>query len=349
MAANDSKLKIGIIENTGPNTLLAFLQHAGSGASSIDIAAAFLTSSGVDSILYLLKKIAQKGSVRVLTGLYQGFTDPVALRKLYRIQEETKGRLQVSISRDSHFHWKCYFLKRSSSARLVVGSSNLTGDGLRQSGEFNLVLSVPTDSKPYRDVTALFETHWIKRAMLLTDSILVKYEEWKKSVGIEHLRPSIPIRKILGGSPASRQIKTSAPKSYWRYPIMGYCSEETVKVLNNKTNWEQRGYLYFSTWNRKFNLGDRVVLFDLSDNHKYVSIVEIKDTTEVPVKTPDGVHFAAFRVVRGIPKRRLVPTRWQFLKSDQLLKRQVDAMSIRKLSEGKFEQFIENLKKNAPK
>lgn len=346
MATTNANLKIGVVENSGPNTLLSFLQHAGDGAASIDIAAAFLTSSGVDAILYVLKKVARKGTVRVLTGLYQGFTEPDALRKLYRVQEETKGRLSVSISRDGHFHWKCYFVKRPKSASLVVGSSNLTGDGLRQTGEFNVVLTVTTDSKPYRDVTTLFETHWKGKATLLTDEILTKYESWKEKIGGIASRPSVPIRTILGGNPAPRRKKELGTRRFWRTGISGYCSDETVTVLKDTTNWERRGYLYFSTWNRSFQEGDRVVLFDLVD--KVIRIVEIKDTTETPVVTPDGVHFAAYRAVRGIPQRRLVANRWRFLKQSQLLKRRGDAGSTRKLSEGTFEQYVENIKHTAP-
>lgn len=346
MATTNSNLKIGVVENSGPNTLLSFLQHAGDRAASIDIAAAFLTSSGVDAILYVLKKVARKGAVRMLTGLYQGFTEPDALRKLYRVQEETKGRLSVSISRDGHFHWKCYFVKRPKTASLVVGSSNLTGDGLRQTGEFNVVLTVETDSKPYRDVTTLFETHWKGKAIPLTDVILAKYENWKQKVGDVHPSLSVPIRTILGGDAVPRQRKVLGTRRFWRTGISGYCADETETILNDTTNWERRGYLYFSTWNRSFQEGDRVVLFDLVD--KVIRIVEIKDTTETPVVTPDGVHFAAYRTLSRIPQRRLVANRWRFLKQSQLLKRRGDAGSTRKLSEGTFEQYVNNLKQIAP-
>ena len=36
-------IQIGVIENAGPNTLVAFLRNAGAGCNEIDIAVAFIT------------------------------------------------------------------------------------------------------------------------------------------------------------------------------------------------------------------------------------------------------------------------------------------------------------------
>ena len=337
--------RIGVVENTGPNTLVSFLRNAGEGAASIDLAVAFLTSTGVDAVLYVLKKVARRGSVRVLTGLYQGFTEPVALRKLYRVQKETKGRLSVSISRDGHFHWKCYFVKHLKTANLSVGSSNLTGDGLQQSGEFNVVITVPIASRPYRNITSIFEKHWAEKSSPLTDSVLTKYEKWKDTIGGSSPRPAVPVREILGGKPATSHTKKLGDRRFWRTGINGDLDDETVVVLKDTTDWGRRGYLYFSTWNSSYRNGDRVVLFDLAD--KVVRPVEILDTTETPVVTPDGVHFAAYRAVRGGKRRRLVPSRWRFLKQSRLLERRGDAASTRKLSEATYERFVENLREKA--
>jgi HKD family nuclease len=346
MNTASTRLKIGCVDNSGPNTLLSFLQNTGDGATSIDIAAAFLTSSGVDAILYLLKKTARKGLVRVLTGLYQGFTEPDALRKLFRAQVETEGRLSVSISRDAHFHWKCYFVKRTKNANLVIGSSNLTGDGLRQTGEFNVVLTVAIDSNPFRDVTKHFDNQWIRKASPLTEAILLKYERWRKiSVGMPS-RPSVPIRNILGRSPSPQRKEESDTRRFWRTGICGHLSEDAEIVLKDTTNWERKSFFYFSTWNRSFAEGDQVVLFDMA--HKTIQIVEIMETTETPVMTPDGNHFAAYRTVRGVPERRLVVSRWQFIKKANLLKRRSDALSTRKLSQATFDRYVENIKSRVP-
>src|SRR5690349_17804578 len=99
------QVRVGIVENAGPNTLASFLRNAGSVAGSVDIASAFVTSAGLGLMSRLLRKVTVKGRVRILTGLYQGFTEPDALRALLREQQETEGRLSVRISKDRHFHW----------------------------------------------------------------------------------------------------------------------------------------------------------------------------------------------------------------------------------------------------
>lgn len=103
-------VRIGAIDNTGPNTLILFLQDTADKASQIDIAVAFITAKGINSLLYLLKKAADRGQVRLLTGLYQGFTEPKALRTLLREQKDTDGPISVRISTDQHFDSATLFL-----------------------------------------------------------------------------------------------------------------------------------------------------------------------------------------------------------------------------------------------
>lgn len=299
-------IQIGAIENSGPNTLVAFLRNAGAGCTQIDIAVAFVTAAGLDSLLYLLKRAASKGSVRVLTGLYQGFTEPKALWTLLREQEQTGGRLSVRVSRDGHFHWKAYMLVKKDAAKVVIGSSNLTDDGLHQTGELNVVLTLGTGSKEFAELRRVFEQHWQGKSEGLTAEIVAKYEGWRKEAGPVPKSRSVPIRKILAGAPKKEKGEPQEVR-YWRTCIDGHLDDETVDLLGRTTDWDKRGYWYFSTWNPSFRTGDRVILFDLSD--KYLGVIDIKDTTQTPVRTPDGFHFAAYRRVRGFARRRLVPNR----------------------------------------
>ncbi|MBN9519470.1 hypothetical protein J0H58_13260 [bacterium] len=336
-------MKIGAIENTGPNTLVAFLRNAGDGCARIDIAVAFITAAGLDSLLYLLKRAASRGRVRVLTGLYQGFTDPKALWTLLGEQEQTGGRISVRLSRDGHFHWKAYLLVKEATAKVVVGSSNLTDDGLQQSGELNLVLSVPTASKEFRDLQGVFDRHWDGLGEPLTAEITSKYERWRKEADPVPPHRSVPIRKILGGTPKKKQPVVQEAR-YWRTCITGYFAKETERVLKTATNWDERGLMYFSTWRPTFRVGDRVILFDLSDN--FLGLIEIKDTTRTPERTPDGHHFAAYRQVKGFARRRLVKNRWKALKAAGLLRRKDDAYLTRKMAKERFDLYLDQLKKS---
>lgn len=335
-------MQVGTIENSGPNTLVSFLRNVGKGASQIDVAVAFVTEAGLDPLLYLLKQTAKRGNVRVLTGLYQGFTDPKALRRLLREQRETQERIAVRISCDSHFHWKTYFVRKGKTAHIIVGSSNLTSDGLMQSGEFNAVLSLPTNSTQFSRLHKPFERHWDSNSQPLSDEILGKYQAWRIENEVSHFRRTVPIRSILSAPARKRRsVSDQRERSHWQTWVNCKLSDGTLSLLAETTDWDKRGYSYFNTWKPIYSIGDQAILFDLGS--RWLSAVEIVDTTTTPVRTPDGKHFAAYRLIKGIPYRRLVSNRWKSLKSAGLLKRKDDAYRARRLTKEKFDLFIANL------
>jgi HKD family nuclease len=136
-------VKLDIIENNGPDNLRDTLRFRLRRASNVSIAVAFVTRAGLDDIVQALRQVAANGSVRLLTGLYQKVTEPEALRTLLRIQEETRGRFSVRLSREPRFHRKLYLLYSRKNATAIIGSSNLTSEGLRSGGELNLIARLP--------------------------------------------------------------------------------------------------------------------------------------------------------------------------------------------------------------
>ncbi len=74
-----------IIENKGPDNLRDTLKARLLRASEVCIAAAFVTRSGIDTIIQALRQVAGKGRVRLITGLYQHVTEPQALETLLRM------------------------------------------------------------------------------------------------------------------------------------------------------------------------------------------------------------------------------------------------------------------------
>jgi len=136
MASNP--VRVGFIENRGPNTLLNLLNSELPRAIDVRIAVAFITFSGLEDLLPTLQGVASRGRVRILCGLYQGFTEPRALRTLLRLQQRSGGRFEVRLSKDVRFHQKIYIVGRKTTATIIVGSSNMTGEGLRSSGEFSI-------------------------------------------------------------------------------------------------------------------------------------------------------------------------------------------------------------------
>lgn len=333
-------MKIGTIENNAHNTLEAFLQAAAKDASALDWASAFITNSGLNSVLYLLTAAAKKGKARVLTGLYQGFTEPAALRTLLRAQAASKGRLEVRLSKDRHFHWKAYFVFGKQNVRVVVGSSNLTSDGLATSGEFNLMLSVAKGSPEVKRTHGLFEKHWHHDSTPLTKPIVDAYTKWRKDCHVVNQNRNVPLKAILG-----KQFPKTLPiaeSTFYRASVESSVSDATVDLLAKTTNWGKKNYDYFNDA-KSFKIGDRVVLFDFNSNR--IKVVEVTDTTRTPVKTPDGLYFAAHKRVRSIPSRKWSTLRHSSLKRAKLIRSKADAEEEKKLTGKKYDAFVANLKK----
>jgi HKD family nuclease len=107
------KTSFEIIENRGPNTVAGFLRTSLVNARSANLAVSFISETGLSMILPKLRRIASRGGVRVVTGLYQDITEPAALRTLLRAQRESHGRFAARLSRNMKFHRKLFLMKQS--------------------------------------------------------------------------------------------------------------------------------------------------------------------------------------------------------------------------------------------
>src|ERR1700722_2408491 len=132
-------MNLDIIENSGPDNLRDTLKAHLRRASDVSIAVAFVTQAGLDEVVQSLRQVAEQGRVRLLTGLYQKTTEPEALRTLLRIQDETRDRFSVRLSREPQFHRKLYLLGSRTHSTVIIGSSNLTREGRRSGGELTLI------------------------------------------------------------------------------------------------------------------------------------------------------------------------------------------------------------------
>ena len=326
---------LGVIENAGPNHLRGFLKQHIKTAKSVDIAVAFVTLAGLSDLLPVLKKASMNGSVRLLTGLYQCFTEPEALRVLLAEQTDTADRLSVRLSTDPHFHWKAYFLLKGGKATAVIGSSNLTAEGLGGSGEFNAVFSMSAKSPAYKSLRKPFEEEW-KLAKPLHREQIDKYANARpKSMRV--FQPSMSLKAILGGRP--RQAERSSDCQYWRDWVTGAVADKTEEIVSESTNWDERRYLWYSSWEPRHKRGDRILLFDFAAC--YVQLVEVVDTTRTPIRTPDGQQFTAYRQVAKTHRRKLGQPLWRKLKDSTSITSKSDAQAARKLTSAVFERLSE--------
>ena len=341
--ATRSHTSIGLIDNTGPNKLLPYLRATGSSCGQIDIAVAFITAAGVESLLHLLQRVARKGRVRILTGLYQGFTDPRALASLMREQVATNGRLAVRIYEDNRFHWKSYFLIAPRRATAIIGSSNMTSEGLGESGELNVVLSSRPDAKDFRSLHAVFERHWTNKSVALTEQILEVYGAWHRKQEPSRRR-AVPMKAILGRKQAPKETSSDhRERSYWQLSCVGTMAQATEDLLNDITNWDKQRLETLSTFTSLIRNGDRAVLFD-HNSHRLL-LVDIEGDTRSPSKTPDGRNFIGYRVKRSTVRKRFGPTLWKQLREMKLVKSKHEAQFIRRISEKKYKAFEEMLTK----
>jgi HKD family nuclease len=111
----------------------------------------------------------------MIVGLYQDVTEPDALRQLLRAQDETERRLAVRISRNSRFHSKLYLIHTHRTVAVLIGSSNLSIEGLSSDGELIASLSLPATTAAARQIDSEFERMWAYSSPLNPD-LLRRYE-----------------------------------------------------------------------------------------------------------------------------------------------------------------------------
>ncbi|MBM3130029.1 MAG: NgoFVII family restriction endonuclease [Chloroflexi bacterium] len=314
MATN---ISFEIIENRGPNNLRDVLRAKFPKATEVCIAVAFVTESGVHEIIQALRQVSAHGKVRFVTGLYQSVTEPAALRTLLKLQQASRGNLSVRLSREPKFHRKIFLAEGKSRATAIIGSSNLTREGLNSGGELDVMVSLPKSTGAYKRLKDSFEKDWDKRrAVPLTIQQIAKYERSRAKTPIPPSYSQGQLKRILGTDPKhERSSSTNKAARYWRDYFESHVKPRTEKVIEEETNWDE----VYDGWfggnvSPGYQEGDRVFFFDLNSKRKCVYLVEIKETTRTAVPTPDGRHFAAYNCI-GMYRRNFSQGLWKDTKT----------------------------------
>lgn len=309
-----------VIENSGPNNLRDILKAYLSKSSKVSIAAAFVTAAGLSEIASSLRRVAAAhGKVQLITGLYQQVTEPKALRTLLRIQRETRGKCEIRLSKEPQFHRKLFLIERGTRATAIIGSSNLTREGLRSSGELDLMASFPQYHSSYNELKRAFEKDWSRHhSVPLTSGLIKRYEKVRQVHAFQKGIFKGKLRDILGSRPshgsASPQDEVNG---IWRDGIDYIVQKSTQNIINETTNWEERNYEWYCTGGpTPYNEGDKIYLFDFVD--KLLRLVKVKDHQEI--RTKDGRYFVAFKQVRNY-SRRFSDRLWRQLKNMGIGKR----------------------------
>lgn len=97
------------------------------------ISVAFITMSGITSLLQTLKELEQRGIPgRILTTDYLTFSESKALKKLSAFSN-LQLKMYMTDHSNSGFHTKGYIFKKDEMYRIIVGSSNMTLSALTTS------------------------------------------------------------------------------------------------------------------------------------------------------------------------------------------------------------------------
>jgi len=133
---------------------------------------AFITNSGVATLIETLRELESKGvRGRILTSQYQNFTEPRALSRLSSLKN-----IEMRIMTEHNFHAKGYLFRHGSEYSLIVGSSNLTGNALCLNGEWNLKVSSLEDGSIATQLCGEFDRQF-HAATVVDDVWIAEYEK----------------------------------------------------------------------------------------------------------------------------------------------------------------------------
>lgn len=133
---------------------------------------AFITNSGVQSIINLLDLLEKRGiKGKIITSQYQNFTQPIALRRLLKYKN-----IELRIVTEGNFHAKGYiFKKKDNTYSFLIGSSNLTQNALSENKEWNVRLSSYADGSIMKSVLLEFKNTF-EQAVTVTEPWIKQYE-----------------------------------------------------------------------------------------------------------------------------------------------------------------------------
>lgn len=142
---------------------------------------AFITDSGIAPFLQILKELEEKNVPgKILTTDYLMFSKPRALRKLASLKN-IELRMYLSSNDSTGFHTKGYIFEKQGLFRIIIGSSNLTGNALSVNKEWNTKLVGTRDGAVIRDVLNEFDAFWNdKKHTKAFEEFIEDYEtKWK--------------------------------------------------------------------------------------------------------------------------------------------------------------------------
>ena len=340
-----ARLQNQLITNRGPNTLQHRLNADLRQAQRADLAVAFVSVTGLERVLTGLRQVANQGKVRIVAGLYQDVTEPEALRKLLRVSNEYGGTFSVRIARNRKFHTKLYLLTSKAKVTALIGSSNLSSDGLLSDGELVMCFTITPSADTAKQLSEQFEAIWTQETVPLTLGLIQRYSARHKLLR-KHGKPKglPPLVDILqdrkegaGSGDDGESTPPLGPQRWWRDSIGGLVKPSTEIIVAEETNWDAKGWDWFCPGPNSYKRNDHLLILDFVD--KMARIAKIADRAEC--RTPDGRHFVAYKVQRKYRSRRMNESFWTEMKEIDIVTSKLFAKNPRKPLGKSFHSDIE--------
>mgnify|MGYP001083202996 CR=1 FL=1 len=145
-------------------------------AKSFKLAVAFLKKTGYDEIRRDLVRLLEDGyPVELVIGISSyGITDWEVLRYLLDLKDKY-GNLRVKYYNNEGFHPKLFVFGLPQRTKIVLGSSNLTGGGVKNNVEANVLLQGENSEEVIADIIEFFKNIF-RVAENLKPDVVKKYE-----------------------------------------------------------------------------------------------------------------------------------------------------------------------------
>ena len=194
------------------------------GLERIDIAAAYITPSGLRLLLEKMKVRGCADDIQVAKRWITSFdylrTDPVALKTLLQLPNSSVKIHEAQVCLEHRgvprvpFHPKAFLIRGNQIDHALTGSGNISRSGLSRGFEAGLIIGADKGAKPencqvraaINSLSSYFETIW-KGANSLTQPLLNRYETLFETE--DHLQNPTPTEDDIAPSETSRGTLSS--------------------------------------------------------------------------------------------------------------------------------------------
>ena len=168
----DYQPELLVNQKNPPKKVLTTILHELGNCNQFYISVAFVTTSGVATIINKLKELENREiKGEILVSQYLNFTQPEALKRLAQF-----NNIDLRIATTGNAHAKGFIFENKEHYNLIVGSSNLTAQALSTNKEWNIKVSALDESGLVEKVLNEFKSDF-KKGTPVTSKYILKYEE----------------------------------------------------------------------------------------------------------------------------------------------------------------------------